>query len=97
MFGEFGFAFCVSEVFPIFFEYCVEVSVGSSYIKSVAVGACQLKKPLPVIFVVINDLKSNCQLPKPGDRGNYKTCWKGITPESVVGLNILFEFNFNSL
>ena len=32
MFREFGFAFCVSEVFPMFFESCVEVSVGSSYI-----------------------------------------------------------------
>ena len=41
MFREFGFAFCVSEVFPMFFEFCVEVSVGSSYIKFVAVGACQ--------------------------------------------------------
>jgi hypothetical protein len=40
MFREFGFAFCVSEVFPMFFESCVEVSVGSSYIKFVAVGAC---------------------------------------------------------
>ena len=27
-------------VFPMFFKSCVEVSVGSSYIKFVAVGAC---------------------------------------------------------
>ena len=40
MFREFGFAFCVSEVFPMFFDSCVEVSVGSSYIKFVAVGTC---------------------------------------------------------
>ena len=39
MFREFGFAFCVSEVFPMLFESCVEVSVGSSYVKFVAVGA----------------------------------------------------------
>ena len=32
MFREFGFAFCISEVFPMFFKSCVEVSVGSSYI-----------------------------------------------------------------
>ena len=43
MFREFEIAFCVSEVFPMFFESCVEVSVGSSYIKFVAVGACQLQ------------------------------------------------------
>ena len=41
MFREFRFAFCISEVFPMFFKSCVEVSVGSSYIKFVAVGACQ--------------------------------------------------------
>ena len=41
MFREFGFAFCISEVFPMFFKSWVEVSVGSSYIKFVAVGACQ--------------------------------------------------------
>ena len=35
MLREFRFAFCVSEVFPMFFESCVEVSVGSSYIKIV--------------------------------------------------------------
>ena len=34
MFRDFRFAFCVSEVFPMFFESCVEVSIGSSYIKS---------------------------------------------------------------
>ena len=28
-------------------------SVGSSYIKSVAVGACQFINPLPVIFVIL--------------------------------------------
>ena len=38
MFREFGFAFSISEVFPMFFESCVEDSVGSSYIKFVAVG-----------------------------------------------------------
>ena len=46
MFREFVFAFCVSEVFPMFFESSVEVSVGSSYIKFVAVGACQFIKVL---------------------------------------------------
>ena len=40
MFGEFGFAFSVFEVFPMFFKSCVEVSVGSSYIEFVAVDAC---------------------------------------------------------
>ena len=30
MFREFGFAFCVSEDFPMFFESCLVVSVGSS-------------------------------------------------------------------
>ena len=29
MFREFGFAFCVSEIVPMFFKSCVEVSVGS--------------------------------------------------------------------
>ena len=53
MFIEFGFAFCVPEVFPMFFESCVEVSVGSSYIKFVAVGACQFINPLPVVFIVL--------------------------------------------
>ena len=52
MFREFGFAFCVSEIFSMFFESCVEVSVGSSYIKFVAVGACQFINPLPVMFVI---------------------------------------------
>ena len=44
MFREFGFAYCVSEIFPKFFKSCVEVSVGSSYIKFVAVDACQFIK-----------------------------------------------------
>ena len=48
MFREFGFAFCVSELFSMFFESCVEVSVGSFYIKFVAVGACQFINPLLV-------------------------------------------------
>ena len=52
MFREFGFAFCVSEVFPMFFKSCVEVSV-YSYIKFVAVGACQFISPLPVAFVIM--------------------------------------------
>jgi hypothetical protein len=34
MFRKFGFAFCVSEIFPMFFKSCVE---GSSYIKVVAI------------------------------------------------------------
>ena len=38
MFREFGFTLCVSEVFPMFFKSCVEVSVGSSNIKFVAVN-----------------------------------------------------------
>ena len=38
MLREFGFVFCISKVLPMFFESCVEVSVGSSYIKYVAVG-----------------------------------------------------------
>ena len=33
MFREFGFAFCISELFPMFFKSCVEISVGSSYRK----------------------------------------------------------------
>ena len=45
--------FCVPEIFPMFFESCVEVSVGSSYIKFVAVGACEFINPLPVVFVVL--------------------------------------------
>ena len=53
MFREFGFAFCVSEVFPMFFESCVEVSVGYSNIKCVAVGSCQFINPLPVVFVIL--------------------------------------------
>ena len=51
MFRELGFAFCVPEMFPVFFKSCVKVSVGSSYIKFVAVGACLLINPLPVVFV----------------------------------------------
>ena len=43
----------LSEVFLMFFESCVEVSVGSSYIKFVAVGACQFINPLPVVFVIL--------------------------------------------
>ena len=54
MFREFGFAFCVYEVFPMFFESCVEVSVGSSYIKFVAVGACQF---ISIVFVLISTAK----------------------------------------
>ena len=53
LFREFGFALCISEVFPMFFKSCVEVSVGSSYIKFVAVGACQFINPLHVIFVIL--------------------------------------------
>jgi len=37
MFREFGIAFCISEILLMFFKSCVEVSVGSSYIKFVAV------------------------------------------------------------
>ena len=37
VFREFGFAFCVSEIFPMFFKSFVEVSVDSSYINFVAV------------------------------------------------------------
>ena len=33
VFREFGFVFCVSEIFSKFFKSCVEVSVGYSYIK----------------------------------------------------------------
>ena len=36
MFREFGFVFCVSEIFPLFFKSCIKVSIGSSYIKCVA-------------------------------------------------------------
>ena len=50
MFRVFGFASCESEVFPMFFESYVEVPVGSSYIKFVAVGACQFINPLPVVL-----------------------------------------------
>ena len=53
MFREFGFAFCISEVFPMFFKSCVEVSVGSFYITFVAVGACQVINHLPVVFVIL--------------------------------------------
>ena len=53
MFKEFGFAFCVSDVFPVFFESCVEVSVDSSFITFVAVGECQFINPLPVVFVIL--------------------------------------------
>jgi len=35
MFRNFVFAFCVSEVFPMFFEPFVEVSIGSSYINKI--------------------------------------------------------------
>ena len=42
MFREFGFPFCLSEVFPMFFKSCDEISVSSSYIKFVAVGACHI-------------------------------------------------------
>jgi hypothetical protein len=52
MFREFGFAFCVSsEIFPMFFNSCVEISVGSSYIKFVAV--CKFINSLPVVFVIL--------------------------------------------
>jgi hypothetical protein len=30
MFREFGFAYCVFEIFPMFFKFSIEVSVGSS-------------------------------------------------------------------
>ena len=52
MLREFEFAFCVSEIFPMYFKSCVEVPVGSSYINLVAVGAFQFINPLPVIFVI---------------------------------------------
>ena len=53
MFREFGFTFCVSEIFPMLSKFYVEVVVvRSSYIKFAAVGSCQFIKPLPVIFVV---------------------------------------------
>jgi hypothetical protein len=53
MFREFGFDFCVSVIFPMFFKSCVEVPDGSSYIKFVAVGACHIINPLLVIFVIL--------------------------------------------
>jgi len=41
---------CVPEIFPGFMKCSVEVSVGSSYIKFVAVGACQFINLPPVVF-----------------------------------------------
>ena len=40
MVREFVLAFCVFEIFPVFFESCVKVPVCPSYIKFVAAGAC---------------------------------------------------------
>ena len=54
IFREFGFAFCIPEIFPMFLESCVEVSVGSSYIKFVAVGSCQFIACLYSITVRIS-------------------------------------------
>ena len=66
MFREFGFAFCVSEIFPMLFKSCVEVSVGSFYIKFVAVGACQFINPLTFIFVVLSQISREKFEREPG-------------------------------
>ena len=35
---------------------------------------------------MISDLNFNCQLPKQGDRRNYKTCWKcRVNDERLTG------------
>ena len=59
MFRESGFAFCISKIFPMSFKSCVEVSVGSSYIKFVTIGACQFINSLPVIFVILFHFMKN--------------------------------------
>ena len=41
----------MSEIFPVFFKSCIKVSIGSSYIKFVAVDAYQFINPLSVVFV----------------------------------------------
>ena len=41
MLREFGFAFCISEILPMFFKSYVAVSVGSSYVKFVAETSTQ--------------------------------------------------------
>ena len=53
MFRELGFALCVYKPFPMFFKSCIEVSVGSFYVKFVAVAACQFTNPLPVVFAIL--------------------------------------------
>ena len=60
MLRELGMAFCISEVFPILFKSCVEVSVGSSYITFVAVGVCQFIYRLPIVFVILFYLIIEC-------------------------------------
>jgi hypothetical protein len=51
MVREFGIAFGITEICPVFFKSYVKISVGSSYIKFVTVGACLFTNPLPVVFV----------------------------------------------
>ena len=53
MFREFRFAFCESEIFLMFFESSVEVSVGNPYIKFVAISAGQFINLPPVVFVIL--------------------------------------------
>ena len=53
MFREYGFAFCVSEVLSMFFKSCIGSFCCSSYIKFVAIGACQFINPLPFVFVIV--------------------------------------------
>ena len=36
----------------------------------------QQKKFRNATITIIRDLNFNCQMPKPGDRRNYKACWK---------------------
>ena len=43
---------------------------------------------------IISDLNSNCQLPKPGDRKNYKTCWKcRVNDERPTGKKTTCEWD----
>ena len=39
----------------------------------------------PAMTSLSSDLNSNCQLSKPGDRRNFKTCWKFINNERPTG------------
>jgi hypothetical protein len=64
IFREFEFAFCVSEIVPMFINSCVKIPVGSYYIKFVAFGACQF---INITFKILNTYRTKILIVRTTD------------------------------